>query len=180
MFDCTARLHGLAVRDRELLEHAARLHDVGASISPAARHRLGGAFLEKPTLPGFSTDDLTVLACLVRFHKGAGIKGGFRPYEQLSGARRRAVAKLAALLRVADGLDRGHDGAVTNVDSEIHGRIVRLIIEGEANLEIARWGASAAAPFFERTFDHELQVTERSAYPITDEPLLVREALAGR
>lgn len=151
-----------------------------APPSPQRLATLGGAFLEKATLPGFSTDDLMVLACLVRFHKGAGINGGFRPCDQLSGERRRAVAKLAALLRVADGLDRGHDGAVTDIDSEIHGRIVRLIIEGEANLEIARWGAPAAAPFFERTFDHELQVTERSAYPITDESLLVREALAGR
>lgn len=177
LFDGTSELHGLGTRARELLEHAARLHDVGACISPAAQHRTGAAFLEKATLPGFPEEDLAVLACLVRFHKGTGPSPGYEPLVRLSGERRRAVAHLTALLRVADGLERGHDGAVEQIASHVGERLVRLVIDGHENLEMARWGATAAAPFFERIFGRELEVIVRRPHPIVHEGLLLREDL---
>lgn len=173
LFDVTAPLHDMDVHDRELLEHAARLHDVGASISPAARHRLGAAFLQGAVLPGFSDEDLAVLTCLVRFHKGPAPSIGDRPFAELSPPRRRDIDRLASLLRVADGLDRGHDLAVKHIVSHVGERLVRLVIDGYGDLEMARWGAAAAAPSFLRTFGRELDVIPRRSHPVVLEGLRV-------
>src|SRR6185503_14744807 len=70
VFDRVAEEDALEPRDRELLEHAARLHEVGNSISPAKYHKHGAYLIENAGMRGFDPDEIAVIASIVRFQRG--------------------------------------------------------------------------------------------------------------
>jgi exopolyphosphatase/guanosine-5'-triphosphate,3'-diphosphate pyrophosphatase len=53
------------------LDWAARLHEIGLSISHSGYHRHSGYILENADMPGFSRSDQACLALLVRAQRGA-------------------------------------------------------------------------------------------------------------
>lgn len=115
LFDLTSSLHGLGRREREWLEHAARLHDIGHSIHYRGHHKHSQYLIETAGLDGFDEREIEVIAQVARYHRGARPRlkhpafGALRPWQ------RRAVVRLTALLRVADALDRTHAGGVDDL-----------------------------------------------------------------
>jgi exopolyphosphatase/guanosine-5'-triphosphate,3'-diphosphate pyrophosphatase len=110
LFDRTQELHQLGAEDRELLEYAALLHDIGEHVSPTGHHKHGAYLLQHGRLRGFSPAEVQLLAALARWHRrGTPDPGDDYPLVDTSRLRR-----LTALLRVADGLDRGRAGAAGN------------------------------------------------------------------
>ncbi|MTV25174.1 hypothetical protein FTX61_07085 [Nitriliruptoraceae bacterium ZYF776] len=131
--------------DRALLVAASRLHEVGGDDREAAAHRRGARQLLTAGLPGVGPTELVELASLVRFRTGRAPGGHFAPYGRLAARRRRALAALTGLLRLACGLDRGHDGAVLGVHVEVDPDLVCVhALGGEAaELDLALHGARA-------------------------------------
>ena len=72
---------------------------------------------------------------------------------------RERLRKLAALLRLADGLDRGRRGIVTAVDVEIGTDLVVLRLHTRDNAELELWGVRRRRDLFEKVFERELEVT---------------------
>jgi len=56
LFDQTRSLHGLGAEDRELLEYAALLHDVGEHVSPTGHHKHGAYLIRHGQLRGFTPE----------------------------------------------------------------------------------------------------------------------------
>lgn len=109
--------------ERELLGHAARLHDIGLSIAEKDHHKHGAYLIQNASLPGFWRKETEVVAQVVRFHRGKPPSvDKHEGYAQLAPWHRTMVEKLAAILRVADALDRRHRQVV---------RAVRVAFEGE-------------------------------------------------
>ncbi len=158
IFDRTAPLHGLSSTDRELLGHAGVLHDIGELISVSGHHKHGAYLIEHGRLRGFSPEDIAMLATLVRFHRGSDPKGSFAPYANMTPARRDDAECLLAILRLADGLDRGHAALVDRVDVEIDERKVRLILSGKGDLDLECWGVRHKRDLFERLFARRVEV----------------------
>ena len=105
LFDATRSLHRLPPAQRDLLEAAAKLHNVGVEVDEPNHHTAGRDLLRGLNLVGYTDPQQRMLACLVRFHRKK-----VRPEEEplfaaLPSARQQQTLKLAALLRVADGLD---------------------------------------------------------------------------
>lgn len=105
LFDATRSLHRLPSGLRGLLEAAAKLHNVGVEVDEPNHHIAGRDLLRGLNLVGYSDQQQRILACLVRFHRKK-----VRPDEEplfaaLPPARQQQTLRLAALLRVADGLD---------------------------------------------------------------------------
>jgi len=115
LFDRTAALHGLGPAQRELLVHAATLHDVGEALALRRHNHHGAYILEHAELRGFSPGQLAVLVTLVRFHSSRGISRSYPPYVAMADERQRSCEVLLGLLQVAEGLDRTRDGAVRDV-----------------------------------------------------------------
>ena len=69
------------------------------------------------------------------------------------------MRKLAAILRLADALDREHAHRVRAVRAEKVGGEVRLTLEGDGDLLLERWALERKGEFFRRIFDVKLRVS---------------------
>src|SRR5205814_8181707 len=112
LFDQTAELHELGARDREMLGFAALLHDIGQHVSRRGHHRHAAYLVENAQLRGFSPDEIEFLATLVRHHRRGEPKTSEPRFAALDKDSRERVRKLAALLRLADGIDRSEERRV--------------------------------------------------------------------
>ncbi|MFW6367178.1 MAG: HD domain-containing protein, partial [bacterium] len=110
LFDKLRDLHHLGGRARVLLEVAAVLHEIGLFISNEAHHKHSRYLVMNSHLPGLSTGELMLVAVICRYHRKASPRPQHREYMSLSPDNRLLVYKLAAILRVADALDRSHAG----------------------------------------------------------------------
>lgn len=133
LFDATAALHGRPAWDRTLLEAAALVHDAGRFISPERHHEHGAYLVRASGLVGLRPDELERVALVVRFHAGADPDDSDPGYRALSAGERARVCVLAALLRLADGLDRRHVGAVAGLEVHVEGGPghVRIAVRAE-------------------------------------------------
>lgn len=159
LFDATQSLHGLGTTDRELLEYAALLHDIGYHISHRSHHKHGLYLIKHADLRGFTSEERAVLANVVRYHRGSLPKPTHADYMALSEEDRERVCKLAALLRLAEGLDRSHNQNVRalHVRLEPNQLVLHLETRGDPELEI--WKVQRSAELFERTFKRAVTVT---------------------
>jgi exopolyphosphatase/guanosine-5'-triphosphate,3'-diphosphate pyrophosphatase len=158
LFDQTLPLHRLRIDDRELLEYAGLLHDIGEHVSVDAHHKHTAYLIEHGRLRGFSPEEVAVLGCLGRFHRRGDPKVSFEPFGQLSASAQERVTKLTALLRIADGLDRGHAGAVDAIDVDLLPERVRLTVYAAGDADLELWGVRRKRDLFERTFGRRLEV----------------------
>src|SRR5436190_812179 len=115
LFMETQPLHQLEREDRKLLEYAAILHDIGYYVSARGHHRHALQMIMMEPLSEFSREDKTVIANLARYHRKALPTLEHTAYGILSDADKQRVNMLAPLLRLADALDRSHQGLVTEL-----------------------------------------------------------------
>ncbi len=137
LFDGTWRLHRLDEEDRELLELAALLHDIGDHVSRDGHSRHSAYLIEQGGLRGFSPDEVRILSCLARYHTRGKPRDTFPPWQALGDEDRDRVMALLALLRIADGLDVSHADIIGPI--AVHLQPERAVIEaparGEGELE---------------------------------------------
>lgn len=160
LFDQTRELHGLGAVDRELLEYAALLHDIGEHVASQGHHRHGAYLVENGQLRGFDPAEVQTLTALVRWHRRGSPDVDAYPLADLE-----RVQYLTALLRIADGLDRGRTSAVDGVDARVGPSLVLLRLHTNADAELELWGARRKRDLFERYFDRDLEITTRTDAP---------------
>ncbi len=158
LFDESRGLHGLADGDRELLEHACLLHDIGAHVSTEGHHKHTAYLIRHGHLRGFAPEEVAALAAIGRHHRGSAPKRSKEPLALLPRERQDEVVKLTALLRLADGLDKARAGAVSDLRLERQGRTARLVVSADADIDVDLWGARRKRQLFESIFDCHLDV----------------------
>lgn len=146
--------------DRELLESAALLHDVGYHIAYERHHKHSYHLISYAELPGFTAHDLSLIASIARYHSGALPKARHEAMHDLTPADRERVARLAAILRLADGLDRSRGQRVRSLGIELAGPRLALCLAGEGTLEVEVHGAGRKTDLFEAVFGVRVDVRE--------------------
>jgi len=159
LFDQLRELHGLADEDGELLEYAALLHDVGEHVAHEGHDRHAAYLVHHGRLRGLAPAAVTELTALVRWHRRGDPKHHDDLVGDLDDDQRDRVRKLAAILRIADGLDRGRKQIVREVSARIGPELVLLHVRAEGVPELEIWGARRKRDLFERVFDRELELT---------------------
>jgi exopolyphosphatase/guanosine-5'-triphosphate,3'-diphosphate pyrophosphatase len=158
IFDQTRAVHGLTDREREWLEYAALLHDIGVHISYESHHKHSYYLIKNGDLRGFEPEEVDTIALVARYHRRATPKIGHEEYGELPRKRRRIVRTLSAILRLAESLDRSHAQSLSNV--ELHDRgddaLLQVRVTGDAELEL--WAAARHAAPFERLLGKPLRV----------------------
>jgi exopolyphosphatase/guanosine-5'-triphosphate,3'-diphosphate pyrophosphatase len=164
LFDQTRRLHRLGEVDRELLHHAAVLHDIGEHVSVESHHKHTAYLIQHGRLRGFSPDEVAMLASIGRFHRRGDPKHSFEPYASLAPEDQARVTTLVGLLRLADGLDRGHNGVVDAVDAEVRSDTIRLVCQARGDAELERWGLRRKAELLERQLHRRIDCEMREIH----------------
>ena len=145
LFDALAPRMQLGPDDRRLLADAALLHDVGYHINYEKHHKHSFHLISHAELLGMTPAQQIVVAHIARYHRGAAPKMKHRGFAQLDRASRERVVKLAALLRFADGMDRGHVAAVGELRVKMTDDAVRVSVAeaaGATSVRLECWGAS--------------------------------------
>ena len=137
LFDATESLHGLPADAREYLEAGALLANVGLVISHSKHHLHSYYVIRNSELTGLTDTEIEIIAQIARYHRKSAPKASHAEFGRLSPEHQRLVKTLAAILRVAIGLDRTHDGRVRSVMA--HVRRDRLVVEalGKRGKEIS-------------------------------------------
>ncbi len=115
LLDQTSAIHGLTERECELIETAAHVHDIGRALALDGHHRHSAYLVEYADLRGLSPDDLAMVLSLVRSHRGGPPKISYPPFRAMSPEQRRKTRMMAAMLQLADALDRPRDGSIQRV-----------------------------------------------------------------
>jgi exopolyphosphatase/guanosine-5'-triphosphate,3'-diphosphate pyrophosphatase len=150
---------GLAAADRQLLEWAARLQDVGYVINYDQHHKHSYHLVRNSRLPGIRGHDLEVIANVARYHRGALPKRKHENLARLSTEDQQRVQHMAAILRLAGGLDRSRSQQVRDVIARIEGDGVVLTVVADQEPQVDIWGAERRTELFEKVFGLPVTIT---------------------
>lgn len=157
LFDELKGLHGMGNSERELIEYAALLHDIGWHIGRTGHHKHSMYLIQNGNLRNFSADEIAVVANIARYHRKSPPKSRHNAYAKLNRGQKRVVDVGAALLRLADGLDRSHASAIKDLKCRIDGKRVRCILANRADAELEIWAARRKREMFRDIFGREIE-----------------------
>jgi exopolyphosphatase/guanosine-5'-triphosphate,3'-diphosphate pyrophosphatase len=137
LFDATALLHGLGDDSRELLEAGALLANVGLSVSHSEHHKHSYYVIRhSDRLSGFTDHEIELVAQIARYHRKSEPKAQHAAFAALPEADQTTVRLLAAILRVAIGLDRTHDGRTTSVSIVQKDTSLQIVLASETMADL--------------------------------------------
>lgn len=126
----------------EILESAGVLHDIGVPIDYERHHKVARRVVELAWFPGASPRLRAIIANIARYHRKSLPTPDHEPFARLPRRDQAIVRALAGVLRVADGLDRTHTGAVHGVRVRITPSLIEITAEGatsgDANIKAAQ------------------------------------------
>jgi exopolyphosphatase / guanosine-5'-triphosphate,3'-diphosphate pyrophosphatase len=147
-----AEYHKLDRGDRKLLEYSAILHDIGYFVSPASHHRHAlMMILTEPLIP-FSRDEVKIIANVARYHRKALPTPEHTVYGTLSEADRQRVNYMAAMLRVADALDKSRKGLVKELTCDVTEDSIVFNITADQEMEAERAAVGRRGDLFISVF----------------------------
>jgi len=157
LFDATALVLGVPESGRELLEYAALLHDIGHAIDHDRHNRHSYYLIKNAELLGFDPVEIEVIALAARGHRKQAGQIDTPELQTLSAGKRRLVRALAAILRVADALDRSHFGVVKKVDvSYSPGRLVIEVGSDREKADLELWTCERRTDLLAKLLDRRV------------------------
>lgn len=164
LFDGLAPLHGLGRREREFLEAAALVHDIGMSLSAKKHHKLSYELVRNHKFLMWRPEEVELFALIARYHRKAEPAMKHAPFAALPEDKRSVVRKMSAILRLSDGLDRAHLSTVQDIDVSHDSNTVRLKLYAYRDCGTEIWGAERKAAVFEAVFARRLILEPAQEY----------------
>ncbi len=153
IFDSMKKIHGLGKRERLLLQLSARLHDCGKYISMVNLGECSYHIIVSTEIIGLSHKEREIVANVVRYnHMPFEYYEGVRKHMALDEDSYLTVAKLTAILRVANGLDRSHKQKFKDVRTTVKDGKLIIHIDTTDDITLERGLFTGRADFFEEVF----------------------------
>lgn len=161
LFDLLRDRLELTDEDRGLLEASALLHDVGQLVSYRKHHRHSYQLIMHGEGLPFTSRERAVVALVSRYHRRKGPRRKDKEYGALPDQDRATVRALSGILRVAEGLDRGHSAIVESIAVEVCP--TRLTLKAiprlaGADVSLECWGAMEQADVLAKVLDREIMI----------------------
>ncbi len=156
LFDDLQSLHRLGYAERELLEAAALLHDIGYHISHDQHHKHSYYIISHCIMPGFTNPESEIIANIARYHRKSHPKKKHENFENLPDNKKNIVRVLAGILRIAEGIDRRQMQVIKDVKAEIANNEINIAlfpVLNEQNPDIELWGANRRKLLLQETFN---------------------------
>ena len=174
LFDALADRLELTLADRRILSDAAILHDVGYHINYDRHHKHSYHLILHADLLGMTPEEQVLIANVARYHRGRRPRKKQRNFRALDKSLRRRVKKLAGILRVADGFDRGHVGSVRSLKIRWLDRALRITPvpeRADAALRLELWGAHRKSELLAEVIDRPVEIVAPTGDALSSETL---------
>lgn len=156
LFDQLQPLHDLGNEERDILEAAALLHDIGWTVAGKKHHKHSYRLIrenEAKLMPA----EVELIANVARYHRKSPPSEKHEAFASLKQDEQHVVRKLAALLRIADGLDRPHLQQVKRLTCEVGARQVTIRVGAIAEPVAHIAGGSRKRGLFEDVFGRPVE-----------------------
>jgi len=159
LFDDLHSLHGFGDRERELLEAAALLHDVGYHIAADQHHKHSEYIIRNSAMPGFTNDEAELIANVARYHRKSHPKKKHLAFFALSADEQRLVQVLSSILRIGEGLDRRQQQVVQTVRVNVSASALDIYLVAPTMVpDIELWGSERRKELMEETFGRKVRL----------------------
>jgi exopolyphosphatase / guanosine-5'-triphosphate,3'-diphosphate pyrophosphatase len=162
LFDRLQAALGAGDEERFLLEAAALLHDVGQVVSYRSHHKHSYQLILHADRLALPSRERHLVALVSRYHRKKGPSRKHAELAALPEADQAVVRRLAGLLRVADGLDRGHAAAVGHVTTRLGRDALSIRVsprQARSDLSLEVWGASRKAKPLAKALGRRVTIT---------------------
>jgi exopolyphosphatase / guanosine-5'-triphosphate,3'-diphosphate pyrophosphatase len=161
LFDLLADKLDAGDEERGFLEAAALLHDVGQLVSYRKHHKHSYQLIMHGERLPFSPRERKIVALVSRYHQRRGPRKAHKEFGALPKPDQALIRRLSGILRIAEGLDRGHSAIVEKVALELCP--TRLTIKAipryaEADLSLECWGAQEQADVLAKVLAREVLI----------------------
>ncbi|MGE4565411.1 MAG: HD domain-containing protein [Victivallaceae bacterium] len=158
IFDKLKRFYDFPPRGRLLLEVAGVLHDVGRFVDTRQHHKHSYYLIVNAQIPGLTVAEQQIVATVARYHRKAGPKSSHPEYISLSSEEKVLVLKLAAILRVADALDRAHFHRMRDMTLRLRGDEFFILVAEAAQFNLESLYLEAKGDMFREVFGLKIRL----------------------
>ncbi len=158
IFNQLTTIHNLSTNCSYILEAAAILHDIGNYISYSKHHKHSYYLIMNSDFVGYSIDEVRLIAAIARYHRKGMPKDAHSEFSVLSEQDKDVVKKLAAILRIADALDRTHEGRIQSIDVKIEKQSVIFYPHNNSDILLEEKAFARKRDLFEKVFSLEAQI----------------------
>ncbi|MEO7110695.1 MAG: HD domain-containing protein, partial [Polyangiaceae bacterium] len=162
IFDDLIERHHLDPRDRLLLRASALLHDIGDFVRYDGHHKHSYYLIEHADIMGLTPEERSIVANVARYHRKSPPDPAHPNFRDLTKEARGKVRALAAILRIADALDREHLGKIESVRAVAEKNRVVLHLVGNHERELEEWTVRAKSTLFKDVFGLDVAMTDAS------------------
>jgi exopolyphosphatase / guanosine-5'-triphosphate,3'-diphosphate pyrophosphatase len=162
LFESLKEEHQLAPWYGQLLAVSAVLHDIGMFVSNRSHHKHSMYLIQNSELFGLSRKDTLLVALTARYHRRASPKAVHTEYASLDREGRLAVAKMAAILRVADSLDRSHSQRVSSIECRREKDSLVIAIPNVEDLTLEQLAIQNKCDMFEEVYGMSVVLEKKS------------------
>ena len=163
IFDAMKQEHGLGKRARLLLQVATILHDCGKYVSFAEASESTYHIIMSSEIIGLTHQEREIVAQIVRYNTLP-----LDPYEEvadvLSQEEYPCVAKLSAILRVANALDQSHKQKFKNIRIAVRERKLVITVEAFEDIALEQALFDAKTSYFENVYSMKPVLKEKRIY----------------
>ena len=153
IFESTRKLHGMGRRERLLLQLAVTMHDCGKYISMTRLSECSYHIIKSTEIIGISRLEREMVACIVRFnHEHFSFSELMAEESALDADSCMTVARLTAILRVANALDRSHREKFSDLQIRNQERKMVITVETDEDISLEKGLFGQRADFFEEVF----------------------------
>lgn len=158
IFDQTRSVHQCGPAERRILEFASMLHDVGRHIDFEHHERHAYYLIRNGQLRGMSDLEVEQIALVARYHRKGAPKPRHAEYSELPPRSKRVVRTLAGILRVAEGLDRGHRQIVNYVRCELSPERLRIQVFAADDTDLELWAARRKCALLASVLERSVEI----------------------
>ena len=161
LFNQLQPLHQLDAESRMLLRVAATLHEIGGYVNPFEHHKHSEYLIRNSEIVGLKSNQIGLIANIARYHRKAfpsSQKPSHFHFQELSYAEKRKMTKLAAILRIADALDRQHKSLVEDLWVKILDDVIEIDVRSFSDCILERWHLKEKGQLFTHTFGYSIDL----------------------
>ncbi|MBQ9283996.1 MAG: HD domain-containing protein, partial [Acidaminococcaceae bacterium] len=158
IFDKIGKKYGLDEHCRLLLRAAAILHDIGKYVSMRSHSLYSYQLIMGTDLLGFTEEDKLIVAMASYYHAHNVMERDDKRVPELKSSLVPVVAKLSAIIRLADALDRSYMQKIQRCKVNLHNRELTIQVVSKGDLDLEEWTFASKVLMMEEVYGFKVKL----------------------